>query len=130
MRAEPPHPRASTQLDALSALDWIGLALSAMAATALVVAPWTAGPSFRAMFADFACELPALTELCLSVWFPPSLAVPAIALAVAALTGRRSTWLRRVLIAGAFFAALAGLAAFACGLYAPIFDLAGAVQAY
>jgi type II secretory pathway component PulF len=118
------------QSDGLSALDWIGAIAAAVVACFSLAVPIVVAPGFAAMFADLGGEIPGLTRLVLSTWFPPLFAVPPVALlAGAMMPGKaRSIGARRGLIAGAFLAALFGVALCLYGLYAPILDLAGKIR--
>lgn len=119
--------------ESFSALDWIGVGLNAMEATALVAFPFVVAPSFQAMFADFGSRssLPALTRLALTPW--PGLA---LGLMVAALTaivgvfrGPDTIALRRGFVVVGFVVGALGIVGLLYGMYAPIFAVAGKIKA-
>jgi hypothetical protein len=58
----------------------------------------------------------------------PLLALVPIALALAAVTGRRALAVRRLFGVTAFLAAVGGAVGYFVGLYAPILTLAGSIQ--
>lgn len=112
----------------LSAGDWIGFVLAAVAVGGLLVFPFFTRP-FEAMFMDFgaADQLPGLTKLALKPWFGPSLAVlPAAALGAALVSSFRRPW-RRVAIVASFVTASLLLAACVAALYLPIVEVSGAI---
>ena len=111
-----------------TALDWIGAALAGAVALALGLFP-IVGRAFGGMFEDLGARaaLPLLTRLATSGWFPPALAIPAVAaLALAVRPGPLGP--RRGLVVGAFLLGAAGLATCLVGVYLPVFALAGAVK--
>lgn len=113
----------------LTAGDWIGFVMAAGLVVGLLAFPLFAGP-FEAMFADFGAgaHLPVLTQLALTPWFAPLLAVlPAGALGVA-LMPRFSRLGRRLAIVAAFIAGSVLLAGCVVALYLPIVALSGAIQ--
>jgi hypothetical protein len=111
-----------------TALDWIGVVLAVLAALALVVAPWTVGAAFAAMFRDFGVVLPVITRLALGAWFPVGMALLPLALALGAAVAGGSLGLRRAMVVVAFVAALGAWAFYLFALYAPMFELAGAIK--
>jgi hypothetical protein len=114
----------------LTILDWIGLAMIVPFVVALLAAPLVVTPAFASMFAEFGSEgaLPAITQLVMSWWVPTALALVPIGLTIAAITGHRSLGVRRLLGVTAFLAGLGGCVFYLVGLYAPIFEIAGAVR--
>ena len=120
--------KPSTGLSALSALDWIAVVLVGMGAMFCAAFPFGLGPAYAAMFRDFGSELPAITELALSTWFPLTLAAaPAGALALA-LGVRLPLGTRRLVIVLGFLLSLAAIGVCLVAVYAPIFALARAVK--
>jgi hypothetical protein len=113
-----------------TALDWIGTAVTLLAALGLLYFP-IAGRTFAGMFADFggARPLPTLTALAISWWFPLALGLAtgggvALGLRRASTLGRRRAW-----IVGAFLFAGLGLTLCLIGAYLPVFELADKIKA-
>jgi MFS family permease len=110
--------------------DWIGTVIAGFAATGLLLFP-VVGRSFASMFRDFgdANELPALTRLAISGWFPAALGITAV-VGLGAGT-RRSARLsrRRAFIVAAFIVGCVGIGLCLVGVYLPIFSIAGKVTA-
>lgn len=113
---------------ALSILDWIGVAVTVLAAVAVMLAPYVFAPPFVSMYEDFQAELPTVTTLVITGWFAPLLGQLPLALLLVGLVRRHSTGVARALVVGAFLLALGCGAVCWYGLYAPIFELAGAID--
>jgi hypothetical protein len=109
-------------------LDGLGAALAALGALALATFP-TAGGNFAAMFEDFGSlsELPLLTRLATTTWFPLLLAAT-VAGMLGVGFGRRAP-ARRYWLLGAVVLGAAGFALCLVGVYLPIFAIAGAIKA-
>ncbi len=114
----------------LSALDQIALWLSIFLSLGLLSTPFLLTPAFMGMFKDFASleTLPGLTKLVSQTWFPMVCALPGLVLALTGLLGSASMFRRRLLITASFFVALAANGFYLCGMYAPIFNLASAIE--
>ena len=125
-RPNTPRPRAAA---ALTALDWIGVALAGTALLGLLVAPRLAGPAFTSMFEDLGATLPLLTRMAIAWWPFAALALAPLALLLVALLRRTPVRRARLLVTLSFVLSMGFLALLAYGLYAPVFDLAGAVEA-
>jgi hypothetical protein len=111
-------------------LDWIGTIVAGMAALSLLTFP-VAGQSFATMFREFGSRnLPALTQLAISIWFPVVRALPAIGAMGLGLRGSSPIQHRRAWVVAAFLLACLGLGVCLAGAYMPIFSLAGAIKAY
>ncbi len=118
--------------DSFTALDWIGVSLSALMVLSLLAFPFTIAPSFAAMFAEFGSALPAVTRAALTPWAVPSLGLvaaspTAIAVAAPAL-GVGPLGVRRSLVVIGFLLGLGVFAAALYAMYAPIFELAGTIK--
>ncbi|MBX7098741.1 MAG: hypothetical protein K1X89_13620 [Myxococcaceae bacterium] len=122
------EPAPSVRDSQLTALDWMGALVAALGGLFCLQFPFFTAPSFKAMFADFGGQLPAITVLGLTPWFP--LLVGAIPLAVLtfALAGKLGLGQRRAMIVGAFALSLGsgGLCVYA--MYAPIVAIAGNIK--
>jgi hypothetical protein len=89
---------------------------------------WTVAMSFGRMFNEFGNStetLPPFTRIALSPWCPLSLGLVVLGLAVAGARPKR--WLPAAHVASITLG-LVGLACLVCGLYLPIFDLAGKIR--
>ena len=107
--------------------DWIAAIAAALEASALFVFPLV-GRSFAAIFRDFGGELPSLTKLAISLWFPLLLAaLVGAAIAIGAHT-KTSAPVRRGMLVGAWVTGGLALGACVVGLYWPIFAIAGAIK--
>jgi hypothetical protein len=109
-------------------LDRFGFLLGGLGVVGLATFP-IVGRRYAAMFSDFGGQLPTLTLLAISWWFPVLLALVDVCL-LAAFAG---PWLplrsRRASIVAALLVAGVGFALCVVGLYLPIFSLAGAIKA-
>ncbi len=123
MTSSPPSQSAFT------VLDWIGWILTGVCVMGLALFP-IVGQNFSRMFDDFASRsnLPLLTELAVSYWFPPALAISAGAFLVIGLRTRLSLFQRRVLVIFAFVIACGASAICLKGLYMPIVAVADAIS--
>jgi hypothetical protein len=126
LRAE--HTARPQLTDSRSAtLDWIAAIAAALEAAALFVFPLV-GRSFAVVFRDLGGELPLLTRLAISPWFPLSLAaLVGAGIAVGART-KTNAPLRRGMLVGAWVTGGLALGACLVGLYWPIFAIAGAIK--
>lgn len=110
-------------------LDWIGVVLAAFSAVGLLLFP-VAGRTFAGMYKDFGSsgDLPGLTRLATSAWFPPLLAL-FVGASIAMGLRRRPLGVRRAWVVSAFV--LGGVSFGLClvGAYLPVFAIAGAVRA-
>jgi hypothetical protein len=115
-------------LGRLTALDWIAVVLTTKLVVALELFPHLIAPRFAAMFADLGTvQLPLLTRLTLSVWFPTLLALLPLGMVVTALARRQVIARRRGLIVVAFLFGLAALGVCVVGTYLPVLQLAASV---
>jgi type II secretory pathway component PulF len=114
-----------------TALDWMAVALVALAAIVLAGFPFTVAPSFARMYADFGGPLPAVTRVIMTPWAAPSLGLVAAMPAViaVALSGSAPAHVRRGMVLASFLLAGVAIGAVIYALYAPIFDLAGKIKA-
>ena len=110
----------------LTVLDWIGVAIAALAAAALASFPVTIAPTFRGMFHDFSTALPGVTSLVLTSWWAPTIALVAggcVATAIG-LHYQLTLGRRRLLVLLGFLIALTGVGITVIGMYLPIFQVA------
>jgi hypothetical protein len=114
-------------LAGFTALDWIGAATIVLLALAVMAVPFVVAPPIVSMYEEFEAALPTITRLVITGWFAPLLAQLPLALLVVALIRRHKLSAARPLVALAFVLALACGALCWYGLYAPIFELAGAI---
>lgn len=113
----------------LTALDWIAALVAGTNLVALLAFP-VIGRSFGAIFQDLGgANLPLLTRLATSFWFPGAMAVPGAAALAMALRAKVPLATRRAWIIGAFATAVAGLALCGLGLYLPLFRIGDAIKA-
>jgi hypothetical protein len=125
MTDEKPRRRA---VASFTALDWIGVAITGIAALGLILLPRIAGPPMVTMYEDFGSELPTITQLVLTGWFPLLLAQPTLALVVVALLRRHSMLASRLLVAGGFVLTLVFGALCLYAFYLPIFGLVEMIE--
>ena len=112
----------------LTTLDWVAVSGVAAGALFCFVFPFLVAPRFAKMFADFGGELPDLTQLSLTTWFPLMLGLNSASVAFHALSQKHTLARRRLLIAAAFVVALVASAICIGSMYLPIFALAGQIQ--
>jgi hypothetical protein len=108
-------------------IDWALAGTAAVAAFAVLGFP-VFGSRFAAMYGDMHVELPLMTSLASSAWFPPLISLVLFALIGIGLArghklGGRIPW-----IAGALLGALAAVPSLLVAIYYPIFQLASAVR--
>jgi hypothetical protein len=117
--------------DNLTSLDQIGAGLGILLGLGLATTPFLVTPGFMSMFEDFGSleTLPGVTLLVSRTWFPLVCALPGLVLAVAGLAGWGPLFRRRLMLTASFFLGLAACAFYLYGMYAPIFELAGSIQA-
>lgn len=118
----------SAAREPLSAMDLLVAGVAMVASVALLTSPFVVAPSFGAMYADFATELPLATELALAPWPSPLSGAGLAALTVLAL-GRRDVLHRRVLLAASALGGALLLGALGYALYLPLYQLTGAISA-
>ena len=115
---------------ALTALDWVGVALTALVTIALLAFPFVVTPSFAEMFREFGnTELPVITRLALAPW--PGVVLGLVVGATTVTAVATSGWalgVRRALIATAFLSGALALATLIYAMYAPIFALSGNIK--
>jgi hypothetical protein len=118
--------RAMEPRESLTALDGIAVLL-AIGAIVTLASFGVIGSTFAAMYADFGGHIPWLSLMVTRPYVPPLLALPAIALLIAAAR-TRAIGHRRLAIAGSFGLALVGIVVCYVGAYLPIYQLADAVR--
>jgi hypothetical protein len=111
----------------LTAFDWIGVLASSMTVLVLLALPLWAR-AWERTFREFGSELPLLTRLVLSWWFPPLLGLCAVLAIGQGLRPRQRIGLRRMWIAGAFAIGAFAIGVCLVGLYLPIFEIAGKIK--
>jgi hypothetical protein len=113
-----------------TALDWLGMMHAGFSALGLLLFP-VAGRSFGSMFRDLGSgeQLPALTKLAISGWFPILLGLVVLSLVLTGLRRALPLSRRRLALVGAFVLGGAGIGVCLIGIYLPIFAVADAVQA-
>lgn len=109
----------------LTGLDIVALAVSAISLLLIVACTFMVLPHFASMFADFGGELPAVTRLVLTPWFPPAMGLIAPAIAAEAIA-RHQARTERLIVAIVLAVALPTLGLI--GLYLPIFTIAGSIK--
>ena len=115
-------------LKELTALDWIAVLLVCAGALFCFLFPFLIAPRFAKMFADFGGELPNITQLGMTVWFPLMLGLNPASIVFHALSGKHTLTKRRLLIVGAFVMAMVACGVCLISVYAPIFALAGNIK--
>ena len=111
-----------------TALDWIGVVVTALAAIGIMIGPQIVGPPMVSMYQDFEAALPTITLLVISGWFPLLLGQLPLAVLLLAMLRRHSLFTARMLVVVGFVLPLLFGALCFYGFYAPIFDLAGAIE--
>jgi type II secretory pathway component PulF len=112
----------------LTALDWIAAILDIVVGFSLLAVPFAVTPAFLSMFEEFGGQLPAITLFVARSWFPIASGFLVLALTGAGLFSRMPLKTRRALLVAAFFIGLILGAVYLWGMYAPVFELAGAIQ--
>jgi hypothetical protein len=120
--------RPSRAASRFTALDWIGVAVTALAALGVMLVPHVVAPPMIMMYEDFEAELPTITRLVVTGWFPLLLAQLPLVTLLLALIRRHSMVAARMLVLAGFALSLFAGALCWYGLYAPIFDLAEAIE--
>lgn len=117
-----------SQVQAFTVLDWLGTVVAGFSALALAMFPIT-GRSFAGMFNDLGsrAELPLLTRLATTTWFPLLLVIPVVTTLALGLRGRHALSTRRLWIVSAFLLGGVSFAVCLVGVYLPIFSIAGAI---
>lgn len=117
-------------LSELTALDWIAVVGVGCGALFCFLFPFLIAPTFTKMFLDFgnAAELPNITQLGMTTWFPLMLGLNPASVVFHALSGKHTLGRRRLLIVAAFVLALIACGICLVAMYAPIFALAGNIQ--
>ena len=121
---EPTKPAPSE----LSALDWIAAGLDIILGLALLAATFLVSPAFLSMYEDFGGRLPGMTVFVTRSWYPIASGFLVLILTGAGLFSPTPLKTRRALLVAAFFIGLVLAAIYLWGLYAPVFELAGAIQ--
>jgi hypothetical protein len=108
----------------------MGIVIASFAAIGLMLFP-VAGTTFSAMFEDGGAgkDLPFLTKLATSAWFPLLLVLPVVACLVMGLRRKNSLAVRRAWIVGAFALGCVSFALCLVGLYLPVFAIANWMRA-
>lgn len=115
-------------LEELTALDWIAVVGVCAAALFCFQFPFLTAPHFAKMFADFGGELPDLTQLAMTTWFPLMLGLNPASIVFHALSGKHTLGRRRLLIVVAFVVGLIACGVCLVAMYAPVFAIAGRIQ--
>jgi hypothetical protein len=109
-------------------LDWLGTVVTAFVVVALLLFPLV-GHAFGATYRDLGSdELPMLTKLAISVWFPVLWGMIVVVGIVFGVWRASPLWQRRAAIVGAFFVGLVGIGVCLVGVYWPLFALASTVK--
>lgn len=116
--------------EALTAGDWVAVLVVGACAAFCVAFPFAIAPSFAKMFADFGSrELPALTQLGLTTWFPLMLGLnPASVAFYAVSTPKLSLARRRFFLVLACAMGLGAAAVCVVAVYLPVFEVARSIQ--
>jgi hypothetical protein len=120
--------KAARAASALTVLDWIGVAVTVLAVVAVMLVPHVVAPPFVAMYEEFEAALPSITILVVSGWFPLLLGQLPLAALLWAVLRRHSLLAARMGVLAGFLLSLGCSALVWYGLYAPIFELAGAID--
>ncbi len=116
--------------DRLTTLDRMGIVIASSTAIGLMLFP-VAGATFSGMFTDVGAskDLPLLTRLATSAWFPLLLVLPVVACLVMGLRRKTPLAVRRAWIVGAFALGCVSFALCLVGMYLPVFAIANAIRA-
>jgi hypothetical protein len=108
----------------------MGIVIASFAAIGLMLFP-VAGATFSGMFKDVGAgkDLPLLTKLATSAWFPLLLVLPIVACLALGLRRKSPLVVRRAWIVGAFALGCVSFALCLVGMYLPVFAIANAVRA-
>lgn len=113
----------------LTVLDWVGVVLVGLGCLFCALFPFLVAPAFARMFAELkSAELPDITQLGLTVWFPLMLGLNPASIVFYALSGRLTLGRRRLFLVLAFLLSMAASGVLLYAMYAPIFQLAGNIQ--
>jgi len=118
----------SRKAEDLTSLDWIAAILDITIGLALLSVPFAVTPAFMSMFEEFGGQLPGITLFVARSWFPVASGFLVLALTGAGLFSRMPLKTRRALLVAAFLIGLVLGAVYLWGMYAPVFELAGAIQ--
>jgi hypothetical protein len=119
---------ARTNQGRFTVFDYVGFGFSAASLVWAILAVAVFAPPFAAMFEEFSCCLPRLTELFFTPWFPIALgAVPAAVVALGTF-GRFGRGVRGLAMSAAILFTLAQPVVFFAAMYLPIAALAEGIQ--
>ena len=121
---------SSSPKEELTAGDWAAVVLTGLCVLFCLQFPFVVAPQFAKMFADFGnAELPALTQLGLTTWFPLMLGLnPASVAFYAVATPTAGLQRRRFFLVVAFVMGLGAAGLCLVSVYLPVFSLAGNIQ--
>lgn len=119
---------AGKKADELTALDWIAAGLDIVVGLSLLTITFAVTPAFVSMFEDFGADLPGITVFVTRSWYPIASGFLVLILTGSGLFSPMPLKTRRALLVAAFFIGLVLGGIYLWGMYAPIFDLAGAIQ--
>jgi len=108
--------------------DWLAVGAVGLAVLFCLQWPFLAAPQFAKMFADFGGELPDLTQLALTTWFPLMLGLNPASVVFHALSQKHTLARRRLLIGAALVLSLGFNALLLVAMYLPIFSIAGKIE--
>ena len=118
-----PEPASDARpLVELTVVDGIGVILTGLEALFCLTFPVTLAPRFAAAISDFGGELPLITRLGFSGWFPIALGIVPIVLLVYGVRPKSAIRSRRRMIGLAFLTAFAGATVCLWSVYGPILD--------
>jgi hypothetical protein len=111
-------------------LDWIGVAVVAVAAATLASFPLTIAPTWRGMLDEVGGGVPTFTALVLGLWWAPTLGLVAAGCVATAIGLREQVTLsrRRLFVVVGFVVALVGVGITIVGVYLPVLAMADAVK--
>jgi hypothetical protein len=119
---------ANANAEELTALDWIAAGLDIVIGLSLLATPFAVTPAFLSMYEDFGPSLPGITVFVSRSWYPLASGFLVLILAGSGLVSSAPIKTRRALLVAGFFIGLVLVGIYLWGLYAPIFELAGAIQ--
>ncbi len=114
---EPENP-----LQDFTVFDWLAVGATGLAVLFCFQFPFLAAPAFAKMFKDFGGELPDLTQLALTVWFPLMLGLNPASIVFHALAQKHTLSRRRLLIAAALVMSLGFSGLLVLAMYLPVFE--------